>query len=707
VDPTSTVFFATPGITPGASGGNTLSNTGLPIASTNNGNTPPGQYIYSDGRSSVYNFNQDSLSFPSWTRYGVIMSGERKLFGTENVRAYYDGSYQYNMTENQLAPAATGSFTTAGQTELVIPARTANPLPAADGRARAAIGGAYNPFNPFNMDITGGTRFRLKEFGNRIYHDTDEAFMASAGLRADNLAGKFNLDAGFRYSEISYTGNDTLVSTSRFNRVLNANDPIFDPASSQYIGTTQPYNPFGYYGNPIPNNAKVVQFAIVHTHDYNVSSLGNAYATLNTTQMFDLPGGAVGAALGADYRVESLQQNPDALNLAGDTIGSSAATITSHTRKVWAAFGEVHLPVVSPSQHIAGVHSLSVDLAARYESFVTNGDHTAVPKIALRYQPFDDSLTFRGSAARGFLEPSLYKLYSGPSAGLLTLVDPRDGSTLQETPTIEQGNSRLKAEKSKSYTLGVVWSPKAGFLKGFTTNLDLWRIERRGQALSNLQDTLDRYFGHAGNGTAKPGGLQTGEAVLFDAGGNIAQVVTNYLNAGDYMAQGVDIGASYVWSSDSLGRFDVSTAASYLGNLQLATLPNTPMTELVGTNDTPDAEGNDAYVRLKGRADLRWSRHRLSAGISANYLHHFIDYDFNGNRRQAGGSVLWDAQLAYAIPASAGGVLGSTKFTMGVNNVFNHSPPMVQYYGANSTNYPGFLYSAEDRLVYFSIDRKF
>ncbi|MDB6126767.1 MAG: TonB-dependent receptor, partial [Verrucomicrobia bacterium] len=516
----SAVFFATPG---------PVTTDGLPTSSNNNGHVPPSQYVYSNGRSSVYNFNQDAISFPSWTRYGVIVNGERKLFNSDKVKGYFDGSFQSNMTENQLAPAATGSFTTAGQTELVIPARTANPLPTADGRARAAVAGAYNPFNPFNEDITGGSRFRLKEFGNRIFHDTTDSFMGSIGIKADNLGDKYNLDAGFRYSEIDYRGRDKIPSSSRFNRVLNANDPIFNPASTQYIGTSTPYNPFGYYPNPIASNAAVVAFATVTTHDVDDSSLGNAYITLNTAELFDLPGGAVGAALGFDYRVETLAQSPDPENIAGDTIGGSATAATNHSRKVWAAYGEIELPL---ARNAPWAHVLSVDLAARYESFVTSGDTVAVPKIGVRYQPFDDSFTIRGSAAKGFLEPSLYKLYAGSVAGLLTLVDPRNGSTLQETPTIQNGNSRLKAENSKSYTFGVVWSPKSGFLKGFTTNIDLWRIERRGQALTNLQDTLDRYFGHDANGSAKPGGLQPGEAVLFDAGGNVAQVVTNYLNAG-------------------------------------------------------------------------------------------------------------------------------------------------------------------------------
>ena len=92
------------------------------------------------------------------------------------------------------------------------------------------------------------------------------------------------------------------------------------------------------------------------------------------------------------------------------------------------------MPLASPQHRLPGAYNLSVDLAARYEKFLTNSDSVTVPKIGVRYQPFDESLTIRGSAARGFLEPSLYKLYAGGVAGLLTLVDPRNGATQQETP---------------------------------------------------------------------------------------------------------------------------------------------------------------------------------------------------------------------------------------------------------------------------------
>ncbi|PTY08756.1 hypothetical protein DB347_04070 [Opitutaceae bacterium EW11] len=684
------VFYATPG---------PLTDDGLPTASNNHGTTPAGDYIYSSGRSSVYNYNQDAQSYPSWERYGMILNGERKLFGLDSVVAYFDGSYQSNMTETQLAPAATGSFTTPGQTELVIPARTATPLAMADGRDRAAPIGAYNPFNPFNTDIAGGTRFRLKEFGNRIFHDTTNAFMGTTGIRISNIADKFDVDAGFRYSEIVFRGKDTLVSSSRFNRVLNAADPIFNPASDQYVGTTIPYNPFGYYVNAIENNAKLVDFARVVVHDVNTSRLGNGFLNVSTADLFTLPAGGVGAAAGVDYRVESLAQSPDVLNHTGDIIGSSPAAITDHTRKVVGVYAELSVPIVAEANHVPGVHSLGADVAARYENFLTNSETTTVPKAGLRYQPFDESLTLRASASKGFLEPSLYQLYAGPVASLLGLIDPRTGEDLPEVPTTTAGNRKLAPEHTKSYNVGVVWAPDYWHLQGLTTSVDVWRVDRKGTASIDLQNLLDRNFGTA------PGGLQPGESVVLGPDGGIEQVNGVYINAGDTIAYGVDMGVSYRLKPTPIGKFGIAADATYLSSFKQSFVPGTPLVQRV--DQTTDGEGQDAYLRWKGTIQLDWSLASYRANITGHYLNGFHDFDLDGNDRRAGSSFTWDAQFSYAIRKGVNRFLDETTFTVGAFNVFDRNPPLSQYYGNNPQNYPGFIYTAEGRMLYVSVGKKF
>ena len=111
---------------------------------------------------------------------------------------------------------------------------------------------AFNPFNPFQQIISGGSRARLAEFGNRLFDNESDAFLATLGVRGDKLFdGNWGYDLGYRYSQIKNISTGSLVSTSRYNRILNAADPIYNPASDQFIGTTIPYNPFGDYRVPI------------------------------------------------------------------------------------------------------------------------------------------------------------------------------------------------------------------------------------------------------------------------------------------------------------------------------------------------------------------------------------------------------------------------------------------------------------------------
>lgn len=687
---TGATFFATPGpITP----------DGLPTTSTNQGLTPANQYTYSGGRRSLYNYNQDAWSHPSWDRWGTIINGERRLFSSDKVKAYFDGGYQYNMTENQLAPGATGSFTVPGQTELVIPARTATPLAMADGRDRAAPAGAFNPFNPFNTDIAGGTRFRLKEFGNRIFHDVTESFMATAGIKIQDVADMFDIDAGYRFSEVAFHSDDKQVSASRFNRILNAADPIFNPANSLYVGTTSPYNPFGYYPNAIANNQKLVQYATVHIHDVDTSRMGNAFISAATTHLFNLPAGDVGAAAGLDYRVESLSQSPDNVSHSGDVIGSSPSSITDHHRKVFGVYAEAELPLLGSKQNVPGIYDLSLNVAGRYENFLSTKQTTTVPKVGLLYHPFDTTLTIRASASKGFLEPSLYQLYAGPVASLLAITDPRTGEEIPEVPNTSAGNRRLQPENTKSYNLGFVWAPKAWHLQGLTTNVDFWRVDRNGTATIDLQNTVDRWYG------AAPGGRQPGETVIEGPDGGIEQVNATFVNAGQTIAYGTDMGFNYSFKTTSIGRFDVGAAATYTWSFKQATLPGTPMLQLV--DQTTDGEGQDAYLRWKGTAQANWSMGGYKANIIGHYINGFHDFDLNGDDRRVGSSITWDVQFSYTLREEFGSYMKDTTVTVGAFNVLDRNPPLSQFGGANPNNYPGFIYTAEGRMWYVSLDKKF
>ena len=698
---TRDVFYADPGIFPSAAGGNHVSPNGkIVTGSTNTGNTPASQYIYSNGRQSVWDFNQSSGAYPVFQHYGAFINGERKLFGSDNIKAYMDMSYQHNFSESQLAPLATGTFTTPGSVEYVIPARTPNPLPTPDGRARAAVAGAYNPFNPFNVDITGGTKFRMFEFGNRVLKTDSDAFMATAGVRMNNIMDTWNVDMGVRYSTIGVHQNFKLVSNSRFNQIVNANDPIFNPTSSTYIGTTIPYNPFGYpAGNPIPSNALTVKYATVYVKDQFNTYLRNPFITLSSGEAFKLPGGPVGVAFGVDYRIETLEQNPDAISILGDD-GSGAENFVNKSRSVLAFFAEAKVPLLSPSQHIPGAYDLSVQLAARDERFLTQRQSKLVPGIALRYQPMDDSLTFRVGYGEGIRQPSMFELYGGTVNGLQGLTDPRTGVFLQETPTQSGSNLTLKPEKTKSLTAGVVWSPKAYGLKGFTANVDFWQVEREGTVTSNPQNVLDRRFG------ASPGGLLPGEAVILDGAGTILAVVAPYVNAGKTKAQGFDLAGSYVWQTATMGRFDFSAGGTYMRSFKLSFIPGQALQEFIG-QDASGGLGQDGYLKWKSKGRVDWTYQSLAVGLVANYTGGFADFDANGDPFQIPGTTTFDLQVSYTFHHQFTKYLDDTKLTIGGFNVLDKNPPFASGSGSNASGYPGYLYDSTGRFLYVQLSKKF
>src|SRR5207302_590390 len=105
------------------------------------------------------------------------------------------------------------------------------------------------------------------------------------------------------------------VDTIRVNRILNANDSLFDPSSSDYIGQTIPYNPMVDTQHVVfPSNLPLIGFATVHTRDLLTSKLATLDLNIYTTDLFDLPAGGVGLAFGGAFSRESYIVDPDDQN---------------------------------------------------------------------------------------------------------------------------------------------------------------------------------------------------------------------------------------------------------------------------------------------------------------------------------------------------------------------------------------------------------
>src|SRR5437868_7840175 len=140
-----------------------------------NGLAPASTYLYdannrvraAGGLRPGFNFNLFASSFPKSERYGTYLSAEHKVFGDQMV-LYADGYYENVKTHNEAAPPPTGPFQTKGQTTLAIPPHSPLGGVAPPNTPTFADTGvpanAFNPFNPFEQIISGGSRARLAEF---------------------------------------------------------------------------------------------------------------------------------------------------------------------------------------------------------------------------------------------------------------------------------------------------------------------------------------------------------------------------------------------------------------------------------------------------------------------------------------------------------------------------------------------------------------
>ena len=712
-----------------------------------NGLAPASAYLYDPnnrvrsggGLLPGFNFNQFSLSFPESERYGGYLSADHKIFGDQMV-VYADGFYQNVKTHNELAAPATGSFQTKGQTILAIPPRVplngVTPPNTPTFEETGVPLDAFNPFNPFDQIISGGSRARLAEFGNRLFDNETDAFLATVGVKGDGLFdGTWGYDAGFRYSTIKNTQTGTQVSISRFNRIVNQADPIFDPSSPQFIGTTTAFNPFGDYRVPIPSNQASVEFARVHPKDEDVSKLATLDATVYTTSLFKLPAGGVGFAFGGQFRRESIDETPDMLNVEGDIAGNSPVPLVSGGRKSFAFYSETDIPIFSPLYSMPGFYALEFTAAARFEDFKNNDTNVLVPKLGLRWQPFDEQLTLRASWGEGFRQPSLEELFAAPISTLEVSHDPQKGGLFEsETNTLITSNPNLQPEDSRSFSGGFVYTPK--YVPGLNLSVDFWDIERTGVVAA---PTADQVLQREASDTLLPG-----EAVERDTGGFITRVVIPNQNLGAQTARGLDFGIQYV-KETPWGTFTWLTQATYLDEFLF---PQFASGNLAGRTSSEGAS-NEGYYKWRGdsRIDWAWNNfdilttvryidgfHEHRANLQEHYVHQewLFDvqgsYDFNGllpppevhpvpgyskdGKDVASGKDGKAAEPAAAQTSNYGipiwqRMVRDTTLTLGCNNLFGQDPPRASGEGGNTVGYPGFTYDSTGRFVYVRLTKKF
>jgi iron complex outermembrane receptor protein len=701
-----------------------------------NGLSPAADFIYNTHRVrgplnagyilKGFNFNAFSSSFPKQERWGGYAAFEHKICD-DQFRIFGDFYYVDAKTHDELAPTATNDFEQSGRLPVFIPPN--HPFPVINGVETPPFGGpsptqvgmapgAFNPFNPFEQIIAGGSRARFFDFGNRLIDNENIAERFTVGVKGDKLFnGTWGYDGAFMYSQIEQISKFQGENTLRFGQSLNAADPLFDPTSAAFIGQTTPYNPFGDTLHvPNPNNAALINFVRLNSRDLFTSKLATLDLNIYTTNLFDLPAGGVGLAFGGVFSRESYTIDPDDQNRLGQNPDIANIAPVKAGRKSWGIYAETIIPIFSPKYHVPGFYSLEFSAGVRYDEWLNNDTNAAVPKVGVRWQPFDESLTLRSTWGEGFLEPSMVQLYGPQRFGLApvggstcapvgvfgpcgTDANPLTEVTNPEETIQQPPNKNLHPEHDRTWTAGLVYTPKWIPQKWGTLTLtvDFWDVERTGLAMFISNNTI--LANYAASGFTGPALIlpqqptsSSPASPIFDAGGNFVGVTSPYINGGRTRTNGVDLGLQYQIETE-YGVFSLLTRWSYLNEFVFA-FPGERPRQAAGSSSSEwfagsffgDVTNPQAWLKWKGDTTLDWSWHNFDFNATVHTLDGYWEQiyakQFDGFWKRHWVAPTWftDMQLSYSLiftpPVEAAPVPGYSKGGKEVVGKEKETPPV-------------------------------
>jgi outer membrane receptor protein involved in Fe transport len=428
-----------------------------------------------------------------------------------------------------------------------------------------SLSAVFNINNPFlsNQARTtlqtlnpGATTFSAIRFNNdlgtRAEDHRRDTYRVVAGVRGDlSTTGNLRYEAAFNYgrTETFYeTGGNVLVAN--FNRAANAvagpSGPIcFINSAADVIAAGQPNAgqvntanddpacvPINLFGRGAPSQAARDYVLYTSTREEKAEQINaTAFISGDTTGLFELPGGAIGAALGVEYRRESAFSAYDPVTQSGATFLNAFQPFDPPAQEVREVFGEIRIPLLRDTPFF---RELTVEGAARYSDYNNIGGVWAYNGSVI-WSPVR-GLRLRGGYARSVRAPNLSNLFAtaaqtfangltdpcdqpgGTNASNNISADPnrvrncaaagipttitytdQNGNTVTRPFTnipgsgvagVNAGNPNLLPETSDSFTLGAVFQPE--FIAGFSFTVDYFNIKVKnvisgltGQAIIN------------------------------------------------------------------------------------------------------------------------------------------------------------------------------------------------------------------------------
>ncbi len=593
-------------------------------------------------------------------------------------------------------------------------------------------------------------RFTLREnllgLGARTEKAKRDTYRIVAGVR-----GTFNDDWKYEVSANygEFREKTKVLGNLNVQRFLLGVDAVVDPGSGQIVcnskinplartplvpGAAQlaadiaacvPVNPFGGQFTQAQRD-----YLLVDTVSKGKITQFDALATLSgdLSQLFELPGGPVGFAIGGEYRRETNFFQADPLVQQGYTFYNALQTFSPPRFEVGEAFAEVRVPVLKDQF----IHELTLTGAGRVARYKGSVGTVYAYNGGIDLSPFE-GLRFRAGYGRSVRAPNLVELYSAPGQNFATIDDPCSARNIgagsstraancaaagipaaydfvysQSLEIVSGGNPNLKAEKSDSYTIGGVITPRQ--IPGLTISADYYSITVNGAISSvDAQTIVNQCYDQATPNNSFCG-LFTRNSSASGPNGEVqyqileGSLLQSSLNFAKLKTRGIDAQISYRHSIGNLGL--LTTQLDYTHTFERSDFldPTDPnyADRILSELGTP----KDEFLLNVG-----FKSGPITAGYKLRYVgKQVLDtaenvFSVQGRDPENAdyGPFKYYPSTFYHSVRGAVDVNDRFSFYAGVDNVLNTLPP----YGLSGIGDGSGIYDARGRFFYAGIEAKF
>lgn len=547
-----------------------------------------------------------------------------------------------------------------------------------------------NIYNPFGEDVIRIGRRMLE--GDREFSQDVLQFQGVAGFRGI-IADAWEWDVSYNYGYRSRT--DTDFGQFSGAALANALGPSFYDANGNAVcGTPEapidgcvPLNLFGGEGTVTDEMLDYVGVTLVDT----VRSQQDIFnANLTNSELFELPGGFVGASIGYEYRREELVNDVDS-GKAGDTVTGNTGSGVAGAYHVNSLYAEAIVPVLSG---VIAAELLELKVGARYDDFSSFGGETTF-LAGLKWQPFQD-LLLRGTYSEVFRAPTVGELYSGQADSFVQATDPcstdnfgklspegqaqcvadgvpQGGAIVADTqlPARVGGNPDLQPETGDNITVGLAYSPS--YIEGLNLTLDWWKIE--------LDDVIDSLS--AGNILDLCyEDLNQAQCANIDrkVDGTVRQIQATNQNLASRTAEGIDTEITYSYDFGQIGELSAFVGWTHLLTREDVDYEGADVTDLKGWYSW---QLDETFAEDKVNFSLDWSWQDLTVSYGLEYISAIQaeTYLFESDYIQDIDSQMYhDISVAYEFAFG-------TRVSAGVTNFTDEEAPFIDS-GFNASTDP-------------------